>query len=350
MSGYRIRPYREGDLPAVAGFLSKLYRIPLELGREHTNWKLLENPYSRQPLVIIAECGGRIVGQYVYTPLRWRHSSSGSEETMPAPGGAFVSPDHRGQGLFRQMMEFGRDWLKQDYRWFLNTTSTSNSVHSYMKFGAHPLAPRSCLDSCTLPGLLHYCMNYKETMQPGIEYGRHGDILVSTEAMPEEMASVAGQRKPDRPAAEMKRDSLFYNWRYRNPARNYTFYYSGYPGAISGFMVVSHRGNNLRGRILDYGQSQEGALAKILRMIRRNNDFDILSVFEFCVDDDLAGALKAGRLKRRPLVRYLERKKVPAHPFFLIKTREGEQQWVWEGLDLRDIGNWSMMGAAREIE
>jgi hypothetical protein len=166
-----------------------------------------------------------------------------------------------------------------------------------------------------------------------------------------DMVRIAGRRTLPRPAVELKRDEVFYGWRYRNPLKNYTFYYAGYPGEITGFVVVSHKRNNLRGYIVDYGQTEEGSLERILRLIRRRRDFDILSIYEFCVDRSLASCLHAGELRKNRVVRFLEEKRVhPTYPFFLIKTAEGEDGWFWDGLDLRDISNWSMMGTARELE
>ena len=300
--------------------------------------------------MVVAEHDGVVAGQYTYTPMGWRHSATGSEEVILAPGGAFVLPEHRGKGLFNQMMAFGREWLKPEYRWFLNTTSTSNSASTYEKFGAFPLAYRLFLDSCSYPGLLHYCFNYRKGNVAKVRYGQHGDILVSERILPGEMSSIASRRTLSAPAVELKRDDVFYGWRYRNPAKKYTFYYVGRPGEITGYLAVSHNRNNLRGYIVDYGQSDSCSLGKILSFLRKSGHFDILSIYEFCVDEDMSGALADGGLKKNRTVRFLERRVTPFYPLYLVKTGKEEIGWFWDGLDLRDINNWRIMGAARELD
>jgi len=350
MSSYKLRPFIPDDLGRIEHSLGRLYQLPPEICRRHFHWKLFENPYADSPLIVVAESGGIPVGRYHYTPMRWRNSLDGSEQVILAPGGAFVLPEHRGSGLLGRMMAFGREWLKPDYRWFLNTTSTPNSVGAYRRFGAVPIAGRFFLDACSPRGLVHYCLNYRKDNPTRARQGEYDDILVTGEIMEKALCRIAGGRVLAREAVELKRDEVFYGWRFRNPGRTYTFYYAGYPGEITGFVIVSHSRNNLRGYIVDYGQSDDSSLRRILGLIRKQRHFDILSIYEFCVDEDLSGALSAGGLGKNPAVRRLERKVSPFCPLFLIRTGTGEEDWKWSGLDLRDIANWSIMGAIRELD
>ncbi len=350
MSGYKIRPFCQDDLAEVQRSLAHLYRTSPQACSEFLRWKYFDNPYSVNPLIVVVEYEGRIAGQYTYTPMKWRNSATGTEETILAPGGAFVLPEHRKKGLFSRMMSFGQEWLSTDYRWFLNATSTSNSAATYKKFGAHPLADRVFLDSCSWPGLMHYCLRYRKKNTAKVKFGDYSGILVTDQVSGEDMSRIASLRNLAVPAVELKRDSVFYEWRYRNPAKQYTFYYAGVPGKITGYVAVSHNSNNLRGYIVDYGQSDSCSLEKILRFIKRKRHFDILSIYEFCVDEEFSELLAAGGFKRDLRVRSLERRITPFYPLYLIKTGEGENGWFWEGLDLRTISSWRMMGAARELD
>lgn len=353
MSAYKLRPYRTEDTEALEQIetsLSLLYSVPLASCREYLRWKHFSNPYTENPIIVVAEHDGIVAGQYTYTPMKWRHSATGSEELILAPGGAFVLPEHRGNRLLSRMMEFGREWLSTDYRWFLNTSTTSNSARIYKSFGAYPLAERSFYDSCSWPGLIHYCLRYGKKNQPKVEHGDYQGILVTEEVFQDDLCRIAGSRKLPGPAVELKRDESFYGWRFRNPAKKYSFYYAESQGLITGYLVVSHNSNNLRGYIVDYGHTDNTSLLKILRFIRKRRDFDILSVYEFCVDRDLSAAMAEGGLEKSRTVRFLERRVNPFYPLYLVKTKNEDDGWMWDGLDLRDMGSWSMMGAARELD
>jgi Acetyltransferase (GNAT) domain len=350
MSGYKFRPFQAEDLTQVEQSLANLYKVSRQECSDFLQWKYFNNPYSGKPLIVVADYEGTIAGQYSYTPMGWRNSATGSEETILAPGGAFVLPEHRNKGLFKRMMSFGRDWLSQDYHWFLNMTSTSNSAATYRKSGAHPLADRLFLDSCSYSGLAHYCLSFKKKNQSRVKQGEFDGILVTDEVFKQDMSRIARQRNLPGPAVELRRDEVFYGWRYRNPAKKYTFYYAGSPGEITGYVVISHNSNNLRGYIVDYGQTDAFSLGRILSFIKERGHFDILSIFEFCADEDFLKSEAEGILKKRRTVRYLEQKVTPFYPLFLVKTREGESGWFWDGLDLREINNWRMMGAARELD
>ncbi len=349
-SGYKFRPFQPEDLAQIEHSMCRLYSSPLQASRDYLRWKYVDNPYSERPLIVVAEYEGNVAGQYTYTPLGWRNSATGSEETILAPGGAFVLPEHRCKGLFSRMMSFGWEWLSPDYRGFLNTSSTSNSARIYEKFGAYPLADRLFLDSCSYPGLMHYCLNYRKKNQSKVKHGEYSGILVTDEVFGEDMSRIASRRTLSGSAVELKRDGIFYGWRYRNPAKKYTFYYDGYPGEITGYVVVSHNSNNLRGYIVDYGQTDAFSLGRILRCLKERSHYDILSIYEFCVDEEFLESAAACGFKKDRAVRCLEQKVTPFYPLFLIKTGESDNGWFWDGLDLRMINNWRMMGAVRELD
>jgi GNAT superfamily N-acetyltransferase len=92
---WTVRLARPGD----AGRIAELFETVFGLSRSvaHTTWKFDQNP-AGAPVVVVAEDGDRIVGQYALwpTPLRLGGTSvlgAQSLETM-------THPDYRGQGMF----------------------------------------------------------------------------------------------------------------------------------------------------------------------------------------------------------------------------------------------------------
>ncbi len=89
------RPYREGDEAQILELAQSVYGKTGSL--EYWNWQFKDNP-DGAPILWVAECEGRLVGQYVIIPQRLKVEDqiimgSLSLDTM-------THPDYRRQGIF----------------------------------------------------------------------------------------------------------------------------------------------------------------------------------------------------------------------------------------------------------
>ncbi len=93
-----VREASVADIPAMNALFAEVFRMERPLA--HDQWKYGENPFG-PPLVVVAEDGNRVVGQYALwpTPLRLGatvYLGAQSLDTM-------THPDYQGQGMFTRL-------------------------------------------------------------------------------------------------------------------------------------------------------------------------------------------------------------------------------------------------------
>jgi len=109
------------------------------------------------------------------------------------------------------------------------------------------------------------------------------------------------------------------------------------------YVVMGASANNQRGYILDCAEKEDRAIRKILRYVIRIKHFDLLSIYDFCLDDALMGTFKDLGFKTHSL-RIIERKLQGELPLLIRPVKEAfkESDFFIEGIDSRKIENWSL--------
>jgi hypothetical protein len=110
------------------------------------------------------------------------------------------------------------------------------------------------------------------------------------------------------------------------------------------YVVIGISPNNQRGYILDYAEKKGSVLQEILRDIIKAKHFNLLSIYNFSLDDTLRQALKGLGFKTHSLVRIIERELHGELPLLIRPVKESlmESDFFIEGIDLRKIKNWSL--------
>ncbi len=99
------------------------------------------------------------------------------------------------------------------------------------------------------------------------------------------MASIAANQRHAEDALHLQQDYPFFEWRYRNPARKYAFYFLAEDNGVSAYVAVHVSANNVLGQILDYGECRERAVHEILTFIIRSRHFPALSIVSYGADE-----------------------------------------------------------------
>ena len=139
-------------------------------------------------------------------------------------------------------------------------------------------------------------------------------------------------------------DEGFFRWRFGNPRKKCAFYYLMNGDVATGYVVMGVSLNNRRGYILDYAHKDGLAIQEILRYIISVKHFDILSIYNFCLNDTFLQILKRLGFKTNSLVRIIERIRIGELPLLIrpVKETYTERDFFIEEVDMRKIENWSL--------
>jgi hypothetical protein len=348
---YQVTQFRPEHLPGVLDVLGGLWKFDLDTRGKLFHWKYLENPSCTQPLGVVALHGDRVAGFRGYFANRYYVAPGGSDFVLLHPCDTCVDPGHRNRNLSVAMGNFAKEQYAADYRLFMNTTCSKNSLPGYLKMGFLPLASKVQWTRHGANPINWVRGRQAQAPRPlaesRIRSGRFGEIQVTTSPMPEQMALLAESAGSAALQIRPRQDRRFFEWRYRNPVRKYVFYFLMSGDSVRGYVVVGVSPNNLQGEILDYGPSGGGVVPAILRYIIRSRAFVQLSVYRYGADEELVTALQQLGFSADPPWRRITGRRTGeanALPLLLrpIPESYGERDLVVEGLDVRQLENWGL--------
>jgi hypothetical protein len=299
----RFRPeQRDGVLAVLAG----LWPYVPELSARFFHWRYLENPYANGVLGIVALHRGQPVGYRGYLAGRFT-AGDGAGIGVLCPCDTIVAPEHRDQGLSVRMGRLASGFGPAGYRFLLNLTSGQNSRPGYLALGFQPLAKRVLWQRHGRNPFVWAVNAWSKRVERAalpaargrIRFGRAGNILVADAPRPDEMAAIVAAEPQDGPALRLWQDAAFFAWRYRNPVRQYAFYFRMDGEAARAYAVLDVSPDGRCGAILDYGEARQGALREILDHACRSGDFLALTVQGYGIDARLGRIL--GELDFTPI-------------------------------------------------
>jgi hypothetical protein len=292
--GCDIAHFEPEHLEGSVEVLAALWPGDREARTRLFRWKYLENPHADRALGIVALDRNRVVGFRGYFADRFTCDGDGSIGVLH-PGDTCVLPSHRNRGLSVEMGRLAMQYDGDRYRLFMNFSSSRNSLPGYVALGFRPLTPRVLLQRHGrnplrwLTGALSKRMAGADARRPHRRprLGQRGNVLASGEARPAEMAAVIASGRDKGPALRLVQDESFFAWRYRNPDRQYVFYYLLEAGVARAFVVLAVSRNALAARIVDYGAADGRALQALVSHVCRSRDFAVLTIFRYGVDPRL---------------------------------------------------------------
>jgi hypothetical protein len=200
-----------------------------------------------------------------------------------------------------------------------------------------------------MAGLVKFLFNAKKRfnqISPKIPFGIFNEIMVSQQPRPKDMHVLIEGRKVGVDKITLYQDKDFFRWRYANKHNKYVFLYRIKNEVITGYVVIRVSPNNRRGYIIDYAQEDETSIEKILKFIIKESFFDVLSIYHFSLTDNMKHKLQDPWFKKVSLFRAIERRIKGELPLLIrpVKQNYSDSDFFFEGLDLRKIENWNIMG------
>jgi len=295
---YDIVHFRPEHLNDVLAVLAGLWPYGPDLCAHYFKWRHVENPYAKAVRGVVALHRGKPVGFRGYMAGGFR-GDDGSDVDVLYPCDTVVAPEHRNQGLSVRMGKLASEFRQSGFRYFINLTSGNSSRPGYVSLGFEPLGKRVLWQrhgrNPFLWALQVWSKRRDRAASPDarhrIRFGRFSDIYVAEDPRAGEMAAIIAADRPDGPALRIRQDEAFYAWRYRNPVRQYAFYYWMDGDVARAFAVLDVSSDGLTGSILDYGEAKDGALRRILAHVCECGDFATVTALSYGIDARLARIL-----------------------------------------------------------
>ncbi len=344
---YEIKHYQSDLKSQVVNILQHLWGNDESGNLSHFKWKYVDNPYTERPPGIVALYKGNVIGFRGYFATRWQIHKKNDSIIVLCPGDTCVHPNHQRKGLSVTMGKMAMEEYASKYKVFFNFSSTKNSVPGYLKIGFVPLVKKTYLTRCGLLGLMKFSLTAKKiaNLHEGkFTFGEFDDIIVTDSPRPEEMSAVIARQNSDGSRITLFQDEDFFRWRFNNKRNKYIFYYRRKDNVTTGYVVISVSPNNRRGYVLDYAESDGKALDSIFRYVIKMRHFDILSIYNFGLNDKLLHILKDLRFNINGLTQKTERLLDGEWPLLIRPVKKGfvENDWFVENLDIRNVENWKI--------
>lgn len=352
-SDYTIDLYQPDQISRVVEFLGQnVWGRTTEENVAYFKWKYHDNPYASQPLGIVAAHGENIVGFRGYFATNWYLGSIDNRITILIPGDTVVRSDHRRQGLSVSMGRLAMERFASSCSVLLNTTASKSAMPGYLRMGFVPLRSKEYFRKSTLTRDVEVMV--KAALRKGknvtdlpadmdkIAFGDFGDIEVSKDPRPKEMAAVVSGDQQATKSITLLQDETFFCWRFANPRGGYVFYFSKSGGQILGYIVIRVSDDIEQGFIVDYGQRDGGHIGRILNYIDSTGVFAELNILDASIDKSILDTFKARRFKDSGLHHLVKKWIYGDRPLMVrpVKQRCSEADWFLGGLDIRDMANW----------
>ena len=121
VSDYEVVKYDSSLLGDVLRLQVHLWGEDAAINRRYFVWKYEQNPYVQEPLIYVAlHCGKAVATRGMHGAL-WEIGAGGERLPVVCAGDTVVAPAHRGQGLFRLIMnEALADLQQRGHEYILN--------------------------------------------------------------------------------------------------------------------------------------------------------------------------------------------------------------------------------------
>lgn len=312
---FEIARYRPELRPGVVALLHHLVSRNDALNDAYFAWKHEANPYTDEPLAYVALAGDTVVGLRAFQGARWQLGSDGATVFWPSACDFVVAPEHRGNKLFRRIMEFATADLAERgigriLNWSASPVTQGVSLRTGWRLigtydgcgrqsprarkverwaeriGQLPLAWRFA----HVPAALLLKRGFGALDTWCASHAHRSAFAWETQPRPDTMAAIVRQTKS--PRIGHLRDATYYGWRFGNPVSAYRFVFfpEHEPG---GFLVlrVARAGDAAQVSVVDWAATGPDVLEAMLTHVLECDVLDGLSLWSAALDAPMTSRL-----------------------------------------------------------
>jgi acyl carrier protein len=337
---YRIVRYRPEHKQVVAEFQTGLWSPNPAVNRRYLEWKYEQNPYASEGRIYLAFCNGSLTGMRGFYASRWEKGVPSRTVPVLVADDLLVREDHRNRGQVTQMMQAAFEDLRDSTSQFVfNLSGSTLTVLNSLAMGwksigtLRPMRRKS-------PGFFQSLQHrLTEERSPFARLDRAAKA--ETRPRPEAMARLI-QRIGHDGRLRHVRDQSYFDWRYRNPFREYRFLYSG-EDELDGYLILKHAVEcnelNQQVSIVDLEAINGEVQADLLNTAVTAGAFQDLTIWSSTADRLTLERLRALQFD------LVQSASSAVGPTFLVRPIDldvAEAEWTLDGLHLLEHCNWDI--------
>lgn len=323
----KLVPYSDIYFGGVIKVLQYLWGQDEEERVKRFLWEYCQNPDSKEVLAIIAiDEDERVIGfrGWVAGTVVIKNQFY----TIARAADAVVHPDARRQGIFEKLTAYSIQYLKEHkISFIINLSSNKYSSPGNKKLGWQELSPYN----------IRYCINCFSMPKQKFVFSKldtGNEIIEITDVLPEKMTVYKQVER----LFSFSLDNGRLEWLLNRPQAHYIYAFSvNRDGALTSFFVLN--GKNWKGCLEFFYASDKRIALKVFRELKKVMPYRIIAVWSFALSNEQKELLRDLHFCRLPWYEKWK-KRPPVLVKTLMMSEGGNDNWVLNGKDIRDVNNW----------
>ena len=366
-SQYEVVPYQPDLRDQVLKLQTRLWSTDLRVNDAYFSWKYERNPYRNGTPAYLALHRGRIIGVRGVFGSCWEAGPGRRQSHFWCVDDLAIEPEHRDRGIFSLIMNTAlADLSAQQDGFILCPSAGLVTVLGSLTMGWKRVAkmepvglqsPRmERLQRCRMAiDRLPYVWRLTRSrwFDPRGSAGEYARLdrrarrgllgegmRLERSPDPVGMAALVGALGHDGRIRHV-RDAAYFDWRLRNPLRDYRFLYAGGGGTITGYLVLARSRSRIAGassiRISDWEASTPEVGAALLRAVARAEVSELVTWAAALPAWGSPVLAEAGFV---PVEQELRNRGCPCILVRSLRADLPESAWLLAGHNLLDPASW----------
>jgi hypothetical protein len=346
-----IKDYSKDDKVSIINLLGYLMKGFSESEIiELFEWRYERNPYNSQPIIILAFSGDTLVGFRAY--LIQYFVISDKKMTVISPADTIIHPEYRRRGIHSMLNKQSLEKLHLEYpnsSILLNTTTSRNAMPAYLKADWSP-----CSHKNKVYGYRFSIFNIFKSLLKKDENSNHVDkISFSNAGLILEVTNKIDKNKilefiknnRDKSKLTNIRDEFFFDWRYSHERDKYLLILCYSNRTMVGYSILK-KSSNYEYSIEEYLAVDTKILRSMLKGIQRKLKIPILRTIIFSEEDKRRMKSCDFFVESNLFIKIFKKQRFPVlvRP---TKPNLSDDDFLIEGIDIRDIENWQLFQSDR---
>jgi len=309
--------------------------------RQRFEWRYLNNPYQKQPLVYLAILDGKVVGFRPYVVQKFKLNNQ--IFTVFSNADTIVHPEHQGKGVFKILIQkfFNIEYPENSI--VLNLSSNLKSTKGSVKEGLVPTnGIKTFSYKISLFGLVKTLIQKRKIPHffLPLTVSSKGYHISISQSLDSDIISAFVEKNRNPNLLTNIRDKAFYDWRYAYDAEKFYYVYCYNKDGLQGYLILK-KNSDLLYTVEEFGNNSSKEFRIILKSVLKALRIPWLRSRVFSPSHKKS-LNEAGFIPEPKILLKMTGKKHLPVLVSPTKANPTENDFLINGLDIRNIENWEI--------